>query len=291
MNTDKILALIETVHTGSLNRAAEKLGYSTSGLSYTISSLESELGLELIIRTHNGIRLTKDGQNLLPYFESVIQNEEALQQQISSLRKTAPEAIRIGAYSSWLLQILPDVVEEYSKICPKADFEFRTGVTSLKGMLSRNEIDLAICEHSVVPDMEWVHIADDPVCVAVKTSSPLAQKDSLTLEDLKGYEMVPSVNPDHIVYSAYRDAGLDINPSVAFYSEDGSVMLSIVQQKNCIAFLDHLYAGECPYNIALIPIDPPLIKHLGVAISESGKKRKDVKKFVEFLKGFDYSGY
>ena len=45
MDTKKVDALIETVRTGSINKAALELGYTQSGLTYLLNSLEGELGV------------------------------------------------------------------------------------------------------------------------------------------------------------------------------------------------------------------------------------------------------
>lgn len=50
MDSKKIYALLAAIDCGSLTAAAEKLGYTQSGLTHMMNSLENELGLNLLVR-------------------------------------------------------------------------------------------------------------------------------------------------------------------------------------------------------------------------------------------------
>ena len=51
MDTAKCAALLLAVELGSLSAAAERLGYTVSGMSRMILSLEDELGFRLLNRS------------------------------------------------------------------------------------------------------------------------------------------------------------------------------------------------------------------------------------------------
>lgn len=50
---------------GSFNKAAEKLHISPPAVIKQINLLEKSLGVQLFLRTHRGLTLTKAGQSLL----------------------------------------------------------------------------------------------------------------------------------------------------------------------------------------------------------------------------------
>jgi DNA-binding transcriptional LysR family regulator len=47
---------------GSFTRASEVVGYTQSGLTHLMDSLEKEIGFDVLERDHNGIKLTEKGQ-------------------------------------------------------------------------------------------------------------------------------------------------------------------------------------------------------------------------------------
>ncbi|WP_417081700.1 LysR family transcriptional regulator, partial [Mobilibacterium timonense] len=51
MDTRKVRALIAVVESGNMTAAAEELGYTPSGMSRMMDTLEKELGISLLIRS------------------------------------------------------------------------------------------------------------------------------------------------------------------------------------------------------------------------------------------------
>ena len=66
MDAKKLEILMTAVDLGSFSRASEVVGYTQSGLTHLVNSLEREIGFPLIIRSHNGIALTEEGRELMP---------------------------------------------------------------------------------------------------------------------------------------------------------------------------------------------------------------------------------
>ena len=69
---EKYRALMSAVELGSLTRAAEALGCTQSAVSHAIASLEQELGFRLLLRARSGIRLTDEGERMLPAVRSLL---------------------------------------------------------------------------------------------------------------------------------------------------------------------------------------------------------------------------
>ena len=61
MDTKKLEALATAVELGSFTRAAEMLGYTQSGLTHMMNSLEKDFGFPVLVRGRAGVRLTAAG--------------------------------------------------------------------------------------------------------------------------------------------------------------------------------------------------------------------------------------
>lgn len=68
--TSKYEAFVLAAETGSFKSTAEQLGYTQAGISYMMSSLESEMGTALFARDHSGVRLTEDGRTFYLGFKT-----------------------------------------------------------------------------------------------------------------------------------------------------------------------------------------------------------------------------
>ena len=58
MDTRKLEALLTAVELGSFTRAAEVLGYTQSGLTHMMNSLEKDIGFTVLVRGRSGVQLT-----------------------------------------------------------------------------------------------------------------------------------------------------------------------------------------------------------------------------------------
>ena len=65
MNIRKYEAYVRAVELGSLSKAAEQLGYTQSGMSHMMQSLEEEVGFPLMVRTSTGILPNSEGELLI----------------------------------------------------------------------------------------------------------------------------------------------------------------------------------------------------------------------------------
>ena len=66
MESARCKAFVTAAETGSFSKAGEVLGYTPSGVSQLVTSLERELGLPLLGRNRKGVTLTENGRRLLP---------------------------------------------------------------------------------------------------------------------------------------------------------------------------------------------------------------------------------
>ena len=82
MDTKKLAALAAAVRLGSFTRAAEELGYTQSGLTHMMNSLEKDVGFPLLVRGRTGVRLTPAGQRIFPLVQECLNGAKALEREI-----------------------------------------------------------------------------------------------------------------------------------------------------------------------------------------------------------------
>ena len=108
MNLSKYEALTAVVEQGSLTLAARELGCTQSNLSHSIDSLEKELGFALLLRSRGGVRLTPEGERLMPAVRGLLNSAEQLRQTAASVRGLDSGTVRVGAFTSVAVHWLPD---------------------------------------------------------------------------------------------------------------------------------------------------------------------------------------
>ena len=72
------------VDCGSLKVAADELGYTQSAVSQAVKALERELGTTILERGKQGVSLTRDGKQYLPYLRQIVTAEAELEESAKS---------------------------------------------------------------------------------------------------------------------------------------------------------------------------------------------------------------
>ena len=72
--------------TESLSKTADILHLTPSAVSRSLSKLEKEQGVQLLSRSSDGVRLTADGQAILPFIRMALNAEYRLGEELDRLR-------------------------------------------------------------------------------------------------------------------------------------------------------------------------------------------------------------
>ena len=66
MDTERWQILLKAIDRGSLRAAADEMGFTVSGISRSVATLEKELGFALLYRAKSGVQPTAECRQLLP---------------------------------------------------------------------------------------------------------------------------------------------------------------------------------------------------------------------------------
>jgi DNA-binding transcriptional LysR family regulator len=102
----------------SFSRAAEKLHVSQPPLSRQIRDLEIELGVRLLERNSQGVRLTQFGKGILTNARTLIRDADLFKSQARILDKEIREETRIGYAPSPTALIIARVLAKYHELAP-----------------------------------------------------------------------------------------------------------------------------------------------------------------------------
>ena len=152
MDTKKLEALAAAVEHGSFTRAAEALGYTQSGMTHMMNSLERDIGFPVLLRGRAGVRLTPAGERIYPLVRQVLSASQALDREIALINSHKEDTIRVAAYSSIAMHWLPEVIQQFRRIHPELTVDIQTSLLrhnlSERGGLLEIKYSIAV-EHTV----------------------------------------------------------------------------------------------------------------------------------------------
>ena len=178
---------------GSISKAAKRMGLSQPSVSQQIQGLESELGVTLFIRRPTRMQLTHDGELLFEMAGPLIEELEHLDEQFHQRRTEVDQGhIEVAAGMSTILYFLPKHVEEFRRTYPKIEVRLQ-GVTGVEGLqrLRLGMVDFAVGPLNEVPaDLEFHPIVSYVPVVITCLGHPIVYKEKLTLEEISRYPLI-----------------------------------------------------------------------------------------------------
>ncbi|MBQ2833117.1 MAG: LysR family transcriptional regulator [Clostridia bacterium] len=178
MNMKHIQYVLTVLREGSITGASKKLYVSQPALSQTIKQIEQDLGTPIFDRSTDPISLTYAGQKYVDAAQKMLDIERNLRTQISEMKDEVHGRIRVGISVQRGLQLLPQVIPEFSREYPFIKVELvEHGSDTLERMTSEGHCDLALIATSEKPNkLNYVLIENEQVVLMAARSTQLARR-------------------------------------------------------------------------------------------------------------------
>ena len=240
MDIKNLTTFIHVAELRSFTKAAEKLGYSQSTISFQIKQLESELGFPLFERINHTVTLTDYGSKFLRSAQRI---EELLENFVhqSTPEKEIQGHVRLALADSLCSEVVRKVFPELHRHYPGITLECIAGGTQeLFRLLNHNETDLVYTLDSHIYDTNYVILQETEIethfiCAA---GNPLAERSMIPLEELICEPFL--LTEKGMSYRRMMDetlAALSMEVQPVFVSANTDLICSLVEQGAGISLL------------------------------------------------------
>ena len=293
MDAKKLEILMTAVDLGSFSRASEVVGYTQSGLTHLVNSLEREIGFPLIVRSHNGISLTEQGRDLMPDIRQFLQANASLENRIQGIREKQTETIRIAAYASIAMFWMPEILYRFRRICPNVDVDLRMVDHALEPfeLLQDGKTDVIFASRQNYGTCEWTPLYHELLYAILPRDYPLKSPTEFPLKEFEGKEfLMPYGRFDIAVHAAFKREGVKANEQTVYV--DDETVIRMVGKGLGISMMSELMIRGNTDDVLCIPVTPKSIRELGmgtekgVELSESVRRLKEcVVEYTSCLQG------
>ena len=268
MNLRKYEAFVRAVELGSLSKAAEQLGYTQSGISHMMQSLEEEVGFPLLVRTSAGIQPNHEGEMLLPVIRQLLSTGETLSQYIAKIKGADTGRIRIAAYASVETYWLPKIIREFQEDYPRVEIEIIEGGSgAIEHIMANRQADLCIYAGGEGKDFEWIPLCEDKLLALVPPEHPLAKEHAVPLKALAGEKFIMPM-PDYDGEIRFILDKLERWPQILFSACSDYAIINMVTEGLGISILPELLLSNYGHQAVALPLDPPQVRMLGMGIPQ-----------------------
>lgn len=272
-------------------RAAEELSISQPSLSASIQKIESCLKTRIFERTSRRCDLTPRGALIIEQAHLALAELSRLAQMSGKQREPLTGRFRLGIIPTVAPYYLPHIFGPISEHFPLLELILREEISDkLIERLRAGEIDAALLS---LP-LHEVGIAEFPVlqeelALAVPLSHSLAQRDSVSVADLKPREMV-LLEHGHCL----RDQTLELcaadAPGGCIHATSMETLRFMVKAKIGTALVPALAVNfdKGRELIRYVPFRAPApSRTLGLAVSKRSAHLQDVQELAGFLGGLE----
>ncbi len=285
MNLSQLYYFRKLAQLQHYTKAAKELYITQPSLSDSISSLEQELGLSLFQKEGRNVKLTKYGKEFYEYVDAALNELDKGIAVAKSKSGLLGGVIDLGCIPTILGDYVPSVLTRYREIYPKVSFNIYQGHTlRLLDELKKGTYDVAFCSKTEDTELEFIPILAQRLILVVRADHPLAQKESVMLEELSDYSLTTyreTIPIGIIVRTVLRNKGVEASFS---YDDEISIGGVVMATNQAAIAADTPYLSQFGYIKKIIISDIPEDTRLVYMVySKKNYMTKATEDFMEFL--------
>ena len=305
MRTEQLHYFIEVAKAKSINLASERLYISQQTLSSSIKSLEKELGVALLQRTHTGVSLTEAGRAFLDTALGVERLLGDFAKRYVFQPSTLSGELQLYASPVMYTTVLGDILYRFNQQYPAIQINTTEmevlqlcrqvsdhppsnalGLVSLSPLLNSD-----ILQPAAASRVTFYPLAAERFYACVNAQSPLAQAKPLTVKTLLKHPLILyslSGDQDNLLYRLLCAYG---QPNIIMTCDNIVLYLQSIANGMGVGFLPGLFTRQVLFSslmdaMLLLPVADDLRLSIGCLLPDEQKNNEVPQAFLTFLKQY-----
>ena len=281
MTITQLQVLIKTIELGSFTKAARVLNMTQPAVSHAISSIESELGVTILIRDkRQGLLVTDVGSRILVHIREILNGVEKIEQEVAMEKGHEVGTIRIGSFPSASAHFLPKMINHFKEKYPNLEVVLCEGtIKEVEDWLVSRVVDIGIV---ILPnkEMEIVPVTKGKMVVILREDHPLCKKDAITIRDLENEPII-------LCKGGYEPPIIDMFKQInvplraEYVISTVTTALNMIQEGLGIAILAELSLTNLPKNVQTRELEPQVWREIALAVPSLRDSSIAVQLFIE----------
>jgi DNA-binding transcriptional LysR family regulator len=265
----RLLVMLDDL--GSLKRVAEATHVTLPAVSRSLAELERGLGLELFVRTSQGIRATEYGECLVRHARNILTDVQQVRDELHSLYNGSGGKINIGVYPASSSVLVPNALHLLKQRSPNTNVQVIEGTRPLLlPQLWEGKIDLIVGRLPAVPPSSGFDekpLLEERLVLVTGPQHPLAKRKHLKWSDLQSYPWILPPHASQIREPFERILGMHGVEFQKNYIETMSIQVarSYLYRSDAISVMANTAARDKFESLAVLPLTlPPMLRPTGM---------------------------
>lgn len=253
------------VASGSVQAAANHLGYTPSAVSQHINQLQRETGLTLFEKAGRGISPTPMGRMLAQESDETMTALSRLDEMVTDLRSGRTGSLSIACFASageeWIPQLVAQLQREFPDVIITVDLnELSNDERATTDLDIRTENPAET--YSAPTGYTRHELISEPYVAALPADHELAPRDSLTLSEVAELPWIDESIPDQTCGRILRRALTQVGakPRVVARCQDHHTAFALAAAGVGVTLVPQLTTGALPKGASAVPVCEPEIR-------------------------------
>lgn len=286
MDLNRYALFIDVAETKNFTKSGVRMGYTQSGVSHVLKSMEAELGFPLFMRNKYGVTLTPEAERILPIVQELLDVNRKLDQVADSLKQKKEGHLTIATLASISHNWLPEILSVFVKENPTITLELVEGNPKvLCSLVTEKKADIAfISKTSLTDDMEWIPLYEDPLLALLPDSFDARGMANFPIADFEGK---PFLLPAKDVYTDLPDllVSHNVHVNVVCTAQEDLSLMHMVASGLGFTIMPQLSVLDMKYPLNYLPLKPNLTRELGIAYPKNEHLSAAATRFLEITQG------
>ncbi len=263
------------VAAGSVQAAADNLGFTPSAISQHLTALQRETGLALFAKSGRGIVPTSAGLRLAESVDPLLADLGSVESVVRDLREGRSGTLRIASIQSVSVAWFPSVLATLRQRHPELRVEL---LAAGRHRVTGESVDIEVAAPDVVPatspGLRIVQLATDPYVAVVPHEHRLYGVPTVDLADLAGETWIDNDVTDsgcrRRLLAACHAAGF--TPEFQVETQDHVSALQFVKAGLGISVVPKLCLEALPEQVGVVELRNPTPERTIVALVDASTR-------------------
>jgi LysR family nitrogen assimilation transcriptional regulator len=296
IDSKRLLYFFHVARMRSFSDAEAILGVAQPALSRQIKQLESELGVQLLIRNGHGVSLTQYGTILQEQAVTILGDMSTAVELLQLARRNPAGQISIAAPAGIMANYMSDILRRFVAAFPEVRITAVQAVTGeVYDHLASGAVDVAIIlEPRSAQKLTCQRLMVEPLFLVARRDHPVSGQQAVEREQLTALPMILPASKHGMrdnIDRYFKEGGIETHCNV--FIDSVPLMKALVLDTGVCCFLPKLTCDHDldPAEFVWRPLKPALTRSLYVASLQARSKSPYVKALIrEVLTVFKEKG-
>ena len=209
--------LVTVARTLSFSRTAELFFLTQPTLTKIVHDIEGQVGVQIFERTTRSVRLTRDGEEIVPVALQLLQDYENGISDLEGIARRRRQRIAVAALPTLAAMLLPAAVADLQRDIPDLILKVHDVQNDAAlELLKSRQVDLALtAADRIAPDLSYEEIVREPFVALVPAKGPSNVPDrwlEVELQRLPIITMPRGASTRTLVEARFVEQGIPFRP-------------------------------------------------------------------------------